>query len=92
MEGRCAPIGNPTASVSIAMALCASQGSCPPGTPEGGEPRLTCAILTRSPSKTAAQIHDRMAVILPDAAHHEWLDGTPSSSPAYIERPSWILR
>jgi putative SOS response-associated peptidase YedK len=42
--------------------------------PEGGEPRLTCAILTRAPSASAAQVHDRMPVILPEAAHHEWLD------------------
>jgi len=43
-------------------------------TPEGGAPRLTCAILTRAPSPSAAEIHDRMPVILPEAAHREWLD------------------
>ena len=42
--------------------------------PEGGEPRLTCAILTRAPSPSAAEVHDRMPVILPEAAHREWLD------------------
>ena len=42
--------------------------------PEGGEPRLTCAILTRAPSLSAAEIHDRMPVILREAAHREWLD------------------
>jgi len=43
-------------------------------TPAGAEPRLTCAILTRAPSASAAPIHDRMPVILPEAAHDEWLD------------------
>jgi putative SOS response-associated peptidase YedK len=43
-------------------------------TPEGGEPRLTCAILTRAPSPSAAEVHDRMPVILREAAHLEWLD------------------
>jgi putative SOS response-associated peptidase YedK len=43
-------------------------------TPEGGEPRLTCAILTRSPSPSAAEVHDRMPVILKEAAHRDWLD------------------
>ncbi len=43
-------------------------------TPVGGEPRLTCAILTRAPSPSAAEIHDRMPVILADTAHREWLD------------------
>lgn len=43
-------------------------------TPEGGEPRLTCAILTRAPSPSAAEVHDRMPVILKEAAHLDWLD------------------
>lgn len=43
-------------------------------TPEGGEPRVTCAILTRAPSPSAAEIHDRMPVILEESAHKEWLD------------------
>lgn len=43
-------------------------------TSAGGEPRLTCAILTRAPSESAAQVHDRMPVILPEAAHLDWLD------------------
>lgn len=42
--------------------------------PEGGEGRLTCAIMTRAPSPSAAQVHDRMPVILRDEAHAEWLD------------------
>ncbi len=43
-------------------------------TPAGGEPRLTCAILTRPPSSSAAEIHDRMPVILRETAHGDWLD------------------
>lgn len=43
-------------------------------TSAGGEQKLSCAILTRAPSESAARIHDRMPVILPDAAHHEWLN------------------
>lgn len=45
-------------------------------TPTGGEPRLTCAILTRAPSPSAAKVHDRMPVILVEAAHAEWIDQT----------------
>ncbi len=41
---------------------------------EGGAPRLTCAILTRPPSASAAEVHDRMPVVFADAAHREWLD------------------
>jgi putative SOS response-associated peptidase YedK len=40
----------------------------------GTEPMFSCAILTRAPSESAAQIHDRMPVILPSAAHRQWLD------------------
>lgn len=39
-----------------------------------GTPRLTCAILTRAPSPSAAVVHDRMPVILRDEAHGQWLD------------------
>ena len=42
--------------------------------PEGGEPRLTCAIMTRTPSQSAAEVHDRMPVILRESAHRDWLD------------------
>ena len=40
----------------------------------GAQSRLTCAILTRAPSPSAAEIHDRMPVILAEAAHKDWLD------------------
>lgn len=33
-------------------------------TAAGGEPQLTCAILTRAPSQSAAEVHDRMPVVL----------------------------
>lgn len=43
-------------------------------TPKGSEPRVTCAILTRAPSPSAAVVHDRMPVILQESVHEEWLD------------------
>ncbi len=42
--------------------------------PKDGAPRLTCAIMTRAPSSTAAEVHDRMPVILREEVHSEWLD------------------
>jgi putative SOS response-associated peptidase YedK len=41
--------------------------------PSGGEPQLTCAILTRAPSKSAAEIHDRMPVVLRKDVQQDWL-------------------
>jgi putative SOS response-associated peptidase YedK len=43
-------------------------------TPTGGEPQLTCAILTRAPSPSAAEVHDRMPVVLRKDAEEGWLD------------------
>lgn len=44
-------------------------------TPPGQNvPAPTCAILTRASSGKAADVHDRMPVILPDSAHGTWLD------------------
>jgi len=43
-------------------------------TPTGGELQLTCAILTRAPSKSAAEIHDRMPVVLRRDVQEAWLD------------------
>lgn len=40
----------------------------------GQVPMVTCAILTRAASPSAAQIHDRMPVILPLDAQAAWLD------------------
>ncbi len=42
--------------------------------PDTGEVILTCAILTRAPSSSAAVVHDRMPVILEKSAQREWLD------------------
>jgi putative SOS response-associated peptidase YedK len=39
-----------------------------------GQPQVTCAILTRAPSASAAVVHDRMPVILSPAAFGAWLD------------------
>ena len=35
---------------------------------------LSCAILTRAAIGPVAEVHDRMPVVLADAAHAEWLD------------------
>lgn len=43
-------------------------------TTEASQLMLTCAILTRAPSPSATEIHDRMPVNLKEAAHKEWLD------------------
>jgi putative SOS response-associated peptidase YedK len=43
-------------------------------TPPNGESQLTCAILTRAPSSSAAEIHDHMPVILRKDAQADWLD------------------
>lgn len=43
-------------------------------TPAGREPQLTCAILTRATSKSAAEIHDRMPVVLRKDVQQEWLN------------------
>lgn len=40
----------------------------------GGQPQISCAILTRGPSESAAEVHDRMPVILPKSAHGVWLN------------------
>lgn len=42
--------------------------------PRKDEPALSCAILTRAPSPSAALVHDRMPVILDEAAHADWLE------------------
>lgn len=43
-------------------------------TPEQDAPVLSCAILTRAAIGPVAEVHDRMPVVLADAAHAEWLD------------------
>ena len=41
--------------------------------PEGGEPVLTCTIITTTPNSLVEKIHDRMPVILPPEAYEQWL-------------------
>jgi putative SOS response-associated peptidase YedK len=43
-------------------------------TPEQDTPLVTCAILTTAATGTLAGIHERMPVVLDDAAFAEWLD------------------
>jgi len=38
----------------------------------GGEPLLSCAILTRDASPSVAEVHDRMPVVLPDELLVRW--------------------
>jgi putative SOS response-associated peptidase YedK len=42
--------------------------------PDAPTATLNCAILTRTASGRAAEIHDRMPVVLPGDGHAEWLD------------------
>ncbi len=45
------------------------------GSQEGeGEPQASCAILTTSAAGPAAELHDRMPVVLADEGHAMWLD------------------
>lgn len=41
---------------------------------DGGEPLLSCAILTTSSFGNLAEVHQRMPVVLPDEMHAAWLD------------------
>jgi putative SOS response-associated peptidase YedK len=41
---------------------------------QSGETLESCAIVTTGPAASIAHIHDRMPVIVPSAAHAEWLD------------------
>ncbi len=43
-------------------------------TPEQDAPLLSCAILTRAAVGPVAEVHDRMPLVLDDAANAEWLD------------------
>jgi putative SOS response-associated peptidase YedK len=45
--------------------------------------KLSCAILTKAAEGPVAGIHDRMPVVLPDAAHAGWLDPTLKDASAY---------
>lgn len=54
-----------------------------------GDPVVSCAILTTSPSAAVAAIHDRMPVLLPPALRGAWLDpATPDDRLAEILAPS----
>ena len=41
--------------------------------PKGGEPIVSCSIVTTQPNDTVRPIHDRMPVILPRDAEAAWL-------------------
>ena len=42
--------------------------------PASGEPLESCCLVTTAPAASVAHVHDRMPVIVPAAAHAEWLD------------------
>jgi putative SOS response-associated peptidase YedK len=42
--------------------------------PASGETLESCCIVTTAPAPAVAHVHDRMPVIVPPAAHAEWLD------------------
>ena len=42
--------------------------------PVGGTTQLSCSILTTAATGPVAEVHDRMPVVLDDAAHASWLD------------------
>ena len=52
-------------------------------TPRGGEPIMSCAIVTCPPNELMRPIHDRMPVILGQAVEALWLD--PVAEPADLE-------
>jgi putative SOS response-associated peptidase YedK len=51
--------------------------------PDATQANLSCAILTRAAGGAAAEIHDRMPVVLPDEVHAEWLDSR-AADPARV--------
>lgn len=55
-------------------ALIAFAGIMSMWAPEGGDLRLTCAILTRPAAPSVEAIHDRMPVVLRGEAFDAWLD------------------
>jgi putative SOS response-associated peptidase YedK len=44
---------------------------------------LSCALLTRAAEGPAAQVHDRMPVVLPDVDHAGWLDPALQDATAF---------
>ncbi len=53
--------------------------------PNGAEPILTAAILTKTASASTAAVHDRMPVVLPEADLQAWLDPSRNSAAAAAE-------
>lgn len=53
--------------------------------PQGGDPVLTCAILTRAAAGPAADVHDRMPVVLSEALSLSWLDARLADAAATAE-------
>ncbi|HQP42154.1 MAG TPA: SOS response-associated peptidase [Thermoanaerobaculales bacterium] len=52
---------------------------------DGGVPVDSCTIVTTTPNRLVAALHDRMPVILPPAAFEEWLRPEPLPEPRLEE-------
>jgi putative SOS response-associated peptidase YedK len=55
-------------------------------TPDPATMNASCAIITRASEGAAAQVHDRMPVVLPNDAMQAWLDPSLKDPSAMIER------
>jgi putative SOS response-associated peptidase YedK len=53
--------------------------------PDSDAAVLTCSILTRAAEGPAADVHDRMPVILPDEAQAAWIDPKQTNSEKALE-------
>ncbi len=62
--------------------LLAFAGLMSPWTQEGGNARLTCAIVTRPAAPSVADVHDRMPVVLPESVFDAWLNPAPQTPEA----------
>jgi putative SOS response-associated peptidase YedK len=51
----------------------------------------SCAIVTTRANELLAPIHDRMPVVLPEAAWDRWLDPTPAPTPAELDALTDLL-
>jgi putative SOS response-associated peptidase YedK len=64
---------------------------------DGGEPLVTCALLTQPADPTLADIHDRMPVIVPPDAFGAWLDRSVVEPEAIrgvlaaMRPPPWVV-
>ena len=76
------PDGHPFAFAGLSSAWVPNQ----PGADHGGESAMTtCSILTQEAIGPAADVHDRMPVVLPKDAEAAWLNATLTDARAALE-------